>query len=367
MGWTAPASGTRLSELGVVGDFHHAGDLPMAKIRMIGLDLAKSVFQVHGADAAGRCLVRRRLRRTQLLEFFANLPACLVGMEACPSAHHWAREIQALGHEVRLIPPRYARPYVKTNKNDAADAEAICEALGRPTMRFVPVKSREQQSMVMLHRARELLVRQRTQLVNALRGHLAEFGIVGPQGVNRVKDLLAGLAAADDLQVPGLARQVLAMLVEQIRNTESRIAEIERQVITWAQESDACRRLMTIPGIGPVTATALAAAVPDPGVFTSGRHFAAWLGLVPRQNSTGGRERLGSISKRGDGYLRKLLVHGARALMRWSHRRWPWLSDLLNRRPPNVAAVAIANKTARIAWALMRRGEAYRTPAPAAA
>jgi transposase len=339
----------------------------MAKIRMIGLDLAKSVFQVHGADAAGRCLVRRRLRRNQLLEFFANMSACLVGMEACPSAHHWAREIQALGHEVRLIPPRYARPYVKTNKNDAADAEAICEALARPTMRFVPIKSREQQSMLMLHRVRELLVRQRTQLINALRGHLAEFGIVGPQGVNRVKDLLVSLAAADDLQVPSLARQALAILVEQISNTESRIADIEDRVIAWARRSDACRRLMTIPGVGPITATALAAAVPDPSAFKSGRHFAAWLGLVPRQHSTGGRERLGAISKRGDGYLRKLLVHGARSLMRWSHCRSPWLSDLLNRRPPNVAAVAMANKTARVAWALLRRDDAYRTPAPAAA
>jgi transposase len=328
----------------------------------IGLDLAKNVFQVHGVDARERAVLRKRLPRTKVLEFFAQLPPCRIGMEACPGAHWWARQLLRLGHDVRLMPPQYVRPYVKRNKNDAADAEAICEALTRPSMRFVPIKSLEQQAALLLHRTRDLLVAQRTQLVNALRGHLAEFGVVTAKGIGRVRELVALLAEAEEERIPPLAREVLLTVVGQLREIERKITELERQLLAWHRTNEVSRRLATIPGVGPITATALVATVGDPAYFRSGRQFAAWLGLIPRQRSSGGKQWLGGISKRGDGYVRRLLVHGARTVVRWQKRRAPtptWLGDLLMRRPVNVATVALANKNARIAWALMVRNETF--------
>ena len=336
----------------------------MTKITTVGLDLAKSVFQVHGADQDGRPVVRKKLRRGQVLGFFAELSPCLIGLEACASAHYWARELQALGHEVRLIPPQYVKPFVKTNKNDASDAEAICEALIRPTMRFAPIKSAEQQSVLMLHRARELLVRQKTMLINALRGHCGELGIVVAQGASRVAELIAIIEDQEDDRIPALAREALGYLVGQLRMVQAQVLGLEKKLKTWHRANEASRRLETIPGVGVITATALVATIGDASQFRSGRQLAAWLGLVPRQHSSGGKERLGRISKRGDGYLRKLLVHGARTVLLWSRRkketRSLWLEALLARRPTNVVLVAMANKTARVVWALLSRGEAFR-------
>ena len=337
---------------------------------VVGLDIAKNVFQAHGADATGRRVLRRRLRRGEVAAFFARLPPCLVGIEACPSAHHWARELQALGHEVRLIPPQYVKPFVKTNKNDAADAEAICEAVVRPTMRFVPVKTVEQQAAAMLHRTRALLVRQRTRLINAVRGHLAEFGLVARKGARNIRELADLVRDTAPSALPDAGRAMLVLLLEQVREAQVRVAHVERALEAWAARSDACRRLMAIPGVGTMSATALVVAMGDPSRFRSGRHFAAWLGLVPKQDSSGERERMGGISKRGDAYLRTLLVHGARSVTRWRRRSWGWLAGLMARRPTNVAAVAIANKTARTAWALLARGTTFEVggaPATAAA
>jgi transposase len=343
----------------------------MTKVTTIGLDLAKTVFQVHGADQSGRPVVRKKLRRGQVLGFFAGLSPCLVGLEACASAHYWARELQALGHEVQLIPPQYVKPFVKTNKNDASDAQAICEAVIRPTMRFAPIKSAEQQSVLMLHRARELLVRQKTMLINALRGHCGEFGIVVAQGASRVATLIDMIEDREDDRLPALAREALMALVDQLRMVRAQITGLEKQLKAWHRSHEASRRLETIPGVGVITATALVATIGDASQFRSGRQLAAWLGLVPRQYSSGGKERLGRISKRGDGYLRKLLVHGARTVLLWSRRkketRSPWLEAMLARRPTNVVVVAMANKTARVVWALLSRGETYRTEAQAAA
>jgi transposase len=343
----------------------------MTKITTVGLDLAKTVFQVHGADHDGRPVMRKKLRRGQVLGFFAGLPPCLVGMEACASAHYWARELQALGHAVRLIPPQYVKPFVKTNKNDASDAEAICEALTRPTMRFAPLKSAEQQSVLMLHRARELLVRQRTMLINALRGHCGEFGIVVAQGASKVAELIAMIEDRQDERLPALAREALGSLVGQLRMVQAQIVGLEKKLMAWHRANEASRRLATIPGVGVITATALVATIGYASQFHSGRQLAAWLGLVPRQHSSGGKERLGRISKRGDGYLRKLLVHGARTVLLWSRRkketRTAWQEALLARRPTNVVVVAMANKTARVVWALLSRGETFRTQARAAA
>jgi transposase len=337
----------------------------MTNITTIGLDLAKLIFQVHGADEDGRPVVRKKLRRGQMLGFFASLSPCLIGMEACGSAHYWARELQALGHEVRLIPPQYVKPFVKTNKNDASDAEAICEALLRPTMRFAPIKSAEQQSVLMLHRARELLVRQKTMLINALRGHCGEFGLVVAQGASRVEELIAVIEDHEDDCLPGLARKALGSLVEQLRMVRAQIAILEKKLKVWHLASEASRRLETIPGVGVITATALVATIGNASQFHSGRQLAAWLGLVPRQHSSGGKEKLGRISKRGDGYLRKLLVHGARTVLLWSRRkkenRSAWLEALLARRPTNVVLVAMANKTARVVWVLLSRSETFRT------
>jgi transposase len=341
----------------------------MTKVTTVGLDLAKSVFQVHGADQDGRPVVRKKLRRAQVIPFFAALAPCLIGMEACASAHHWARELQALGHEVRLIPPQYVKPFVKTNKNDAADAEAICEALIRPTMRFAAVKSTEQQSVLMLHRARELLVRQRTMLINALRGHCGELGIVVAQGASKVTALIEMIEDPEDERFPVLAREALGSLIDQLRMAQTQILGLEKKLKVWHRANEASRRLETIPGVGVITATALIATIGDASQFQSGRQLAAWLGLVPRQYSSGGKERLGRISKRGDGYLRRLLVHGARADLRWSRHRKEqrslWQESLLARRPTNVVLVAMANKTARVVWAMLSRGETFRTETPA--
>ena len=343
----------------------------MTKVTIVGLDLAKSVFQVHGADKEGRPVVRKKLRRGQVLAFFAGLSPCLIGLEACASAHYWARELRALGHAVRLIPPQYVHPFVKTNKNDATDAEAICEALMRPTMRFAAVKSAEQQSVLMLHRARDLLVRQRTMLINALRGHCGEFGMVVAQGASKVTILIEMIEDRDDARLPALAREALGSLVEQLKMAQTQILDLEKQLKAWHRTNEASRRLEAIPGVGVITATALVATIGDASQFHSGLQLAAWLGLVPRQYSSGGKARLGRISKRGDGYLRRLLVHGARADLRWSRhrkeRRSVWQESLLARRPTNVVLVAMANKTARVVWAMLSRGEAFRAEARSAA
>jgi transposase len=343
----------------------------MEQISTIGLDIAKSVFRVHGVDAAGEIVICRQLRRRQVLSFFSTMPPCLVGMEACATAHHWARELTKLGHEVRLMPARYVRPYVKRHKNDAADAEAICEAVTRPTMRFVAIKTPEQQSVLMLHRTRALFVRQRTTLINAIRAHLAEFGIVAGVGRNGVERLLELIARGEDERVPPPARMCLTALATQLELVKRQILEADRRILAWHRASDVSRRLEAIPGVGPLIATALVASIPDPAVFRSGRDLSAWIGLVPKQNSTGGKNRLGSISKAGNRYLRSLLVVGALSVIKRAkqlgYTRHPWLVALMERRPVKVAAIALANKMARIAWALMARNENYRTPLPASA
>lgn len=343
----------------------------MEQISTIGLDIAKNVFQVHGIKESGEVVVTRQLKRRQVLPFFGRLSKCLIGMEACATSHHWAREIAKLGHEVRLMPPRYVKPYVKRNKNDAADAEAICEAVQRPTMRFVPIKSAEQQSVLMLHRTRQLFVRQRTTLINAIRAHLAEFGIVAGVGRNGVEVLLELICKGEDNRIPTAARECLMALAAQLAMVKRQILQADRRVTAWHRASDLSKRLEAIPGVGPLIATALVASVPDPGVFRSGRDLSAWIGLVPKQNSTGGKERLGSISKAGNRYLRSLLVVGALSVIRRAkqlgYTRHPWLIRLMERRSTKIAAIALANKIARIAWAMMARNENYRTPLPASA
>src|SRR6478736_2436332 len=332
------------------------------EISTIGLDLAKSVFQVHAINDAGEVIVRKTLRRSQVLSFFAKLPPCLVGMEACGTSHHWAREILKLGHEVRLMPPAYVKPYVKRGKTDAADAEAVCEAVTRPTMRFVPVKSPEQQAALSMHRTRDLLVKQRTQLINMIRGLLAEFGVDIPKGLERALLLARQIVEGNAPEVPFEAAKIVGTLSQQALDTHVRLREIDRDLVVWLRGNDVARRLMTIPGIGPIGASALAASVTDPHQFRSRRQFAAWLGLTPLQKSSGGKERLGRISKMGDKYLRKLLIVGMTALVRRARQNPegdPRLADLLARKPARVATVAMANKTARIIWAIMTRGETY--------
>jgi transposase len=333
------------------------------QITTIGLDIAKNVFQLHGVDGEGQVLLRQKVRRDKLLELLGSFEPCLVGIEACATAHHWAREIAALGHEVRLMPPVYVKAYVKRNKNDAADAEAICEAVTRPTMRFVPVKTADAQSVLLLHRSRHLLVRQRTAQVNAMRAHLAEYGIIAPKGRNHVRELAEKLDG-DDHSLPELARQTLRILGGMIDSLSDQIRKIEVQLMSWHRANAASRRLETIPGIGFITATALATTVTDARVFRSGRQFAAWLGLVPRQNSSGGKERLGRISKMGDRYLRQLLVVGATAVMRFTRNKPTalagWVNRLLDKKTGRLVSVALANKLARIAWAVMVREEDYR-------
>ena len=338
----------------------------MTSVATIGLDIAKSVFQVHGVDAAGQVVVRQRLARRRIPAFFEKLAPCLVGMEACSSSHYWARELMARGHQVRLMPAQYVKPYVKRGKNDAADAEAICEAVTRPTMRFVPVKTPEQQSVMMLHRVRLMLNRQRTQLSNSIRAHLSEFGIVAPIGRRGLDQLLGVVADEKDTHVPADARLCLQMLAAQLAVVKDQILENDRRVLASARATGLGRRLMEIPGVGPLLASALPATISDPAAFKTGRDLAAWIGLVPKQNSSGGKERLGSISKAGNRYLRQMLVVGAMAVIRYAERhgtRRPWLVQLLQRRTTKVVAVALANKTARIIWALMTSGERYREPA----
>ncbi len=338
----------------------------MTEVTTIGLDLAKSVFQVHGVDASGKSVIRRQLRRRQVLAFFKRLPPCLVGLEACASSHYWAREIAALGHEVRMMPARYVKPYVKRNKNDAADAEAICEAVTRPSMRFVPIKTPEQQAVLMLHRTRQLFVRQRTMLINALRAHLAEFGIVAGVGRNGLEKLLEVIDDDEDERVLPEARDCLLALRDQLALVKRQILEADRRILAWHRASELSRRLAEIPGVGPLIASALVASIPDPHAFRSGRDLAAWIGLVPKQNSTGGKERLGHISKAGNRYLRMLLVVGALSVIRRAkqvgYTRRPWLTKLLQRRSTKIAAIALANKIARTAWAMMAHGTCYQEP-----
>jgi transposase len=343
----------------------------MQAITTIGLDIAKSVFQVHGVDAEGKVILRRQLKRRYVLAFFQKLPSCLVGIEACASSHHWSRELQAFGHTVRLMPPAYVKPYVKRQKNDATDAEAICEAVSRPNMRFVETKTAEQQSCLMLHRARHLFIRQQTAVINSIRAYLAEFGIVAPVGRQGVEQLLGVVADANDNRLPEVARDCVAALGAQLQTLKAQILQFDRLIIAWHRSSETSKRLDAIPGVGPVLATALVASVADPKAFRSGRDFSAWIGLVPKQSSSGGKERLGNISKRGDRYLRSLFTTGALAVIRYAkihgtkHR--PWLTALLARRPTKVAAIALANKLARMAWAMMAKGERYKEPAALAA
>jgi transposase len=338
----------------------------MQALTTIGLDIAKSVFQVHGVDAAGQVLIRRHLKRRYVLAFFQKLPPCLVGIEACASSHYWSRELQALGHTVRLMPPAYVKPYVKRQKNDMADAEAICEAVTRSNMRFVPTKTPEQQSGLVLHRTRHLLICQQTSVINAMRAHLAEFGITAAVGRRGVEELLRVVADPKDDRVPELVRSCLAALGSQLLGLRKQILQFDRMILAWHRSNQTSKRLNCIPGVGPLLATALVASVGDPKSFRSGRNFSAWIGLVPKQHSSGGRERLGSISKQGDRYLRKLFVAGALAVIRHAklhgskHR--PWVTGLLARRPTKVAAIALANKLARMAWVLMARGERYNYP-----
>ena len=338
----------------------------MGEVSTIGLDIAKSVFQVHGVDVAGAVVIRKRVSRARVLEYFSDLPPCLIGIEACPSAHHWGRELQALGHTVRLIPPSYVKAYLKRSKNDANDAAAICEAVTRPSMRFVPIKTKEQQAALMLHRTRQLLVRQRTMLSNALRGHLAELGIVSAKGRNGTAELLRIIADGADSRVSPAVRGILEVLARQYSAIGTEILSIDRSIMALHRGCEASRRLAEIPGIGPIVATALVAEIGDWKTFSSGRSLAAWIGLVPKQHSTGGKDRLGSITKQGNRYLRWLLVVGAMAVIRYARKhgteKRPWLGQLMERRPTKVAAVALANKIARMAWAIMVRGERYKEP-----
>src|SRR5919106_555829 len=361
MRWTPPAASICQGEGRERPTQREASEM---QVTTVGLDIAKNVFQVHGVDARGRVVLSKRLARPGVLAFFANLPSCRVGLEACGGAHHWARELQALETEVRLMPPQYVKAYVKTHKHDAADAEACCEAVQRPSMRFVPVKSETQQSLLMLHRVRDRLVAERTGTISAVRGHMAEFGLVAARRGLGMKELLAIISDVDDARLPPMARELLVLQVEHLRVIETRIADLDGRLQHQARSDEAARQLTAIPGVGPVIATAMVATVVDAQIFPSGRSFAAWLGLTPRQHATGGRERLLGISKRGDGYLRRQLMHGARSLVRLAPGRkgrfWTWIDGLVARRPFNVVVAAVANKLARIIWAMLGRDETYR-------
>ena len=332
-------------------------------VKTIGIDLAKAIFQIHGVNEHGKCLFNKQLKRAQMISFFANLPPCLVGMEACSSAHYWARKLQGLGHTVKLMAPQFVKPYVKTNKNDAADAEAICEAVSRPNMRFVPMKSSEQLAVLALHRARQGFVKARTAQANQLRGLLAEHGIIIPKGIAHIGKHLPEILEEYENGLPGTFRQLLERLGEHLKALDRQVQELEVQLQSWHRENVASKKLAQIPGIGPLTASALIASVGDAKNFKNGRQLAAWVGLVPRQHSSGGKQTLLGISKRGDSYLRTLLIHGARAVLRIAERKAQhansWLAGVMGRRNHNVAAVALANKNARIVWALLAQKREY--------
>jgi transposase len=340
---------------------HQKEGVHMLHITHIGIDVAKQVFQVHGVDERGHTVLRRRIARSQVRTVLAQVPPCVVGLEACGSAHYWARELRALGHDVRLMAPQFVTPYRKNDKNDGNDAEAICEAVGRPHMRFVPVKDVGQQAVLTVHRARQLLIAERTALVNQSRGLLAEFGLIVPVGIGALRRLWPSLLEAPD--VPALAREVFTDLADRLRAVDERIATYDHRVVQLARQTEPAQRLMQVPGVGPVTATALIATVGNAHAFRNGRQLAAWLGLVPRQHSSGGTRRLGRITKRGDVYLRTLLIHGARAVMRHLARRTDatsrWVTALHARRGFNKAVVALAAKQARILWALLATGRTY--------
>ena len=361
MGWMAPERHL-CAKLGM--QLQRRGP-SMTQVTTIGLDLAKRVFQVHGVDAAGAVVLRRQLKRRQMVPFFTKLPSCLIGMEACGTAHHWGRTLRALGHEVRLIPPAYAKAYVRRNKTDPADAEAICEAVSRPSMRFVPIKSEADQAMAAVHRVRERLIAQRTQTINMLRGQMAEFGVVAAKGPQHVKGLLAELVEPES--VPEPLRQVLLGLVRLLTALREQIAVLDKQILAWHQANPCSRRLSGIDGFGPILSSALALRVQEPQRFACGRDLSAWIGLAPKQNSSGGKIRLGAISKKGDVYLRRLLINGAQAVLNSKRAKDdPWIARLLQTKPRLVAAVALANKMARVAWAVMVRRTDFRR-APAAA
>jgi len=335
------------------------------KITTTGIDLAKNIFQVHGVDERGKAVLRKQLKRKDVVKFFANLQPCLIGMEACGSAHYWARKLTALGHTVRLIAPQFVKPYVKTNKSDRNDAEAICEAVGRPNMCFVPVKTVEQQAVLSVHRARQGFVKARTAQANQIRGLLAEFGIVIPKGIGHIAKRLPEILEDGENGLPGMMRQLVRDLGEQLKAVDKQVKEMERQITLWHQGSEPSRTLEAIGGIGPITASAFVATVGDAKSFKNARQVPAWLGMVPRHEGTGGKVKLGRISKRGDVYLRTLLIHGARAVIRQVERKPDqadeWLKKLLARRNKNVAAVALAAKNARIAWALLAHERTYQS------
>jgi len=343
------------------------------KITTVGIDLAKNVFQIHAVDERGKTVLKKQLKRDQVAAFFANLPPCLIGMEACGSAHHWARKLDGFGHTLRLMAPQFVKPYVKTNKNDAADAEAICEAVARPNMRFVPIKNIEQQSVLSLHRVRQGFVKARTAQGNQIRGLLGEFGLIIPQGIANIAKRVPELIEDASNELTGSFRLLVKRLMDHLKELDKQVGELELQIKTWHRESDASCKLEKIPGIGPITASALVATIGNAKNFDDGRQLAAWLGLVPKQHSTGGKSKLLGISKRGDSYLRTLLIHGARSVIFRAQQKvdkTSWLHKLLDRRNPNVAAVALANKNARIVWALLANDREFRsdyTPAVAAA
>lgn len=333
------------------------------KITTVGIDLAKNVFQVHGVNERGKTMLKKQLKREQMMLFFTNLPPCLIGMEACGSAHYWANQLQRVGHIVKLMAPQFVKPYVKTNKNDAADAEAICEAVTRPTMRFVPIKSREQLAVLALHRARQGFVKARTAQANQIRGLLAEQGIIIPKGIVHISLCLPKILEESENDLPGTFRQLLNRLGEHLKELDRHTKELEVQIQRWHRENAASKKLAQIPGIGPITASALVASVGNATNFENSRQLAAWLGLVPRQHSSGGKQTLLGISKRGDSYLRTLLIHGARAVLRVAERKaehaGSWLAGIMERRNQNVAAVALANKNARIVWALLAHDRVF--------
>lgn len=333
------------------------------KITTVGIDLAKNVFQVHGVNECGKTMLKKQLKREQMMLFFTNLPPCLIGMEACGSAHYWANQLQRVGHIVKLMAPQFVKPYVKTNKNDAADAEAICEAVTRPTMRFVPIKSREQLAVLALHRARQGFVKARTAQANQIRGLLAEQGIIIPKGIVHISLCLPKILEESENDLPGTFRQLLNRLGEHLKELDRHTKELEVQIQRWHRENAASKKLAQIPGIGPITASALVASVGNATNFENSRQLAAWLGLVPRQHSSGGKQTLLGISKRGDSYLRTLLIHGARAVLRVAERKaehaGSWLAGIMARRNQNVAAVALANKNARIVWALLAHDRVF--------